>query len=146
MNDTERTTAISDCQRLSIAFCNHLDARRYEALAALFAPDGVFERAGNPVTGPAAIQAEMSKRPPDMATMHVTGNIQIDLTDDTHADGVTYYFVLMQTKVTGNGPFPMPGMETAGMFIDKFVRTPQGWRLALRRATGVFRREAPAPR
>jgi len=146
MNETERTTAISDCQRLSIAFCNHLDGRRYEALAGLFAPDGVFERAGKPVTGPASIQAEMGKRPADMATMHLCTNIQIDPIDDTHADGVTYYFVLMQTGVTGNGPYPMPRMETAGMFIDKFVRTNQGWRIAHRRATGVFRREAPAAR
>jgi len=139
---SDRSAAIVECQQLSSAFCNYIDSRSFEKLGALFAPDGIFERAGKSVTGPAAIQAEMEKRPPHWATMHCCTNVQIDVVSDDRAEGVTYQLVLMQTNVSGDGPFPMPaGLQSAGKFYDTFVRTPDGWRIAHRRTVSVFRQE-----
>ena len=138
MTPSDRMQATAECRDLSVAFANHMDARRYDKLAALFAPEGVFERAGKPVVGPAAIQAEMAKRPADMVTLHVCTNILVEPTDADHATGETYYLVVKHDNAAGKGPFPLTGLETVGVFYDKYVRTGAGWRIAERKATRVF--------
>ena len=141
MTEGERHAAIVACQQLSVAFGNYVDQRRYAELGALFAPDGVFERAGVGVVGPAAIEAELAKRPAHWATLHFCTNVQIEPVDADHAVGRAYQFVLMQKDVTGDPPYPMPGsIEAAGIFEDAFVRTAAGWRFASRRTLSVFRR------
>jgi hypothetical protein len=143
MTTNDQMAAAIACEKLSVAFANHIDARRYDELIALFADDGVFERGGKPVKGHAAIRAEMDRRPLDMVTMHVCTNILIDVTGPDRATGVTYYLAIVHNKATGPGPHPLSGIETAGMFQDVFTRTPAGWRIAERKAVGVFRRQAP---
>jgi hypothetical protein len=130
----------AECQRLAVAFFNYIDARRYDDLVALFTPDGVFERRGGVFRGRDEIMAEMQRRPPDMVTLHFSTNFLLEPVDTVHAKGISYYTVIQHNHATGSGPYPMDGLQAAGIFHDVFVRTPDGWRIAHRVTETVFRR------
>ena len=69
-----------DCTQLLIRFYSLLDEKNYEALADLFADDGVWVRLGRELVGGPAILAAMSERD-DWLTAHLVSNIRIDIID-----------------------------------------------------------------
>ena len=56
MSPEDKSRCERECTRLSTDFAWTVDARAYDAFVALFAPDGVFERAGQPSRGHEAIR------------------------------------------------------------------------------------------
>ena len=61
LDDATRTQIERACERLSIAYANHVDARRYDAFVELFA-ENAHLNAGGALDGKAAIRQAMAKR------------------------------------------------------------------------------------
>ncbi|MES1247388.1 MAG: nuclear transport factor 2 family protein [Actinomycetota bacterium] len=99
-----------------------------DAFAALFAEDGVWAAAGEPIVGRAAIRerAESGRR----FRFHLTANPIIDL-DGDRATGRWHALVAL-TGRDGEAAW------LAGRYVNEFVRTGEGWRFAAVRFSGAF--------
>ena len=118
----------AECVALSNAFAYHLDHKDYPAVAALFAPHGVFIRTGVRLEGPDNILATLRQRPADQFTRHITTNFYFTHVDADTAKAVFYnqsYFAFTPEKPPhAYSPERMMLLD----FIDVFTRTPDGWR------------------
>jgi hypothetical protein len=72
-----------DCAQVLTRFFNYFDQWRYEDMADLFAPDGVWHRQGKALQGRAAILAALAERSTTQWVRHVVTNLQIDVVDVT---------------------------------------------------------------
>ncbi len=140
MDDIERLRIEQACQRLSVAFANHVDANRADQLIALFADGGTFERAGTVLAAPDQLRDFLDKRPADRTTRHVCTNILIDVADDGTATGVTYFTLFDHEGPAQEPPLPMNLPAAIGEYHDRYIRTADGWRIAQRVVRAVFRR------
>jgi hypothetical protein len=128
----------ADCVALSHAFAYHLDHKNYEALAALFAAEGVFVRTGVRLEGPAQILAAMSQRPAEQFTRHITTNFHFTDVEADRAKAVVYnvsYFSFPESQL------PLDYVPQRVMlldFIDTYTRTPAGWRFLERDARALL--------
>ncbi len=100
------------------------DRGRIDALAAVFADDGVIEFSGEASKGRAAIVARLSgggTRNPalELSRHHLTTSL-IEL-DGDGATARSYFQVLTNQ-----------GLDHHGHYADRLVRTPDGWRIAHR--------------
>ncbi len=105
------------------------DAGDWEAVAALYAPDGRMSRPTAPDTfteGREAILAAFKARPP-RKSRHVVANVLVDISGDTAT--ATSQILLFNAAEQA----PM-----VGTYADKLVRTPQGWRFTERRGSLDF--------
>ncbi|HEY2380501.1 MAG TPA: nuclear transport factor 2 family protein [Terriglobia bacterium] len=119
------------CERLVLDFAYFSDHQEYEALAALFAADGIMHRpSGDPIGREAILQAYRS-RPAGRMTRHVCSNIRITVDSADRARGITYAVVY---SATGNEK----AEERIGEFEDEFIRTSEGWKFSIRRARFVM--------
>ena len=134
MDKATRREIEADCVALSHAFAYHLDCKEYPALAALFAPNGVFVRTGVRLEGPEQILATMSQRPAEQFTRHVTTNFHFTQVDENTAKAVIYnvsFYSFPQSRL------PLDYLPEQVMlldFIDTYTRTPTGWRFLERDA------------
>jgi hypothetical protein len=120
------------CERLVLDFAYYSDHQEYESLAKLFASEGAMYRPnGDPLTGYDAILQAYRARPAGRITRHVCSNIRITVHSADRARGLTYAVVY---SANGNEK----AEERIGEFEDEFVRTPEGWRFAVRRARFVM--------
>ena len=109
------------------------DAGRAADLAALFAPDGVFEVSGGRAVGPAeivslieVIKLDFATAPPSFfPARHTVSGLVIDMIDDTHATGRSY-FVLVAGW----------GVDHWGVYRDEYRRYGDRWFFASR--TGIL--------
>ena len=128
----ETLTIERACERLVLDFAYYSDHQEYESLANLFATDGSMHRPnGDPLTGYDAILQAYRSRPAGRVTRHVCSNIRITVHSADRARGITYAVVY---SANGNEK----AEERIGEFEDEFVRTPEGWRFAVRRARFVM--------
>ena len=117
-----------------------LDERRFDEFGQLFAEDGVYI-AGTTTRGPAAIADSlrriMSANSLGLAepNFHVLFNERIELHVD-QADATSQSFFVAPAA---NGA---PQLVLMASYVDKFVRTPKGWRFASRVVHGNM---APRP-
>lgn len=117
------------CARLINCYANANDAGNWDAVASLYAADGVMVRPtapGEPISGRDAILASLRARPA-RTTRHVCANIVIDVVSDTLAVGESAMLLF-----TG-APQPL-----VGSYRDRFVLTQEGWRFAERRGSLTF--------
>jgi SnoaL-like domain len=129
---TDTLTIERACERLVLDFAYYSDHQQYESLAQLFAPDGVMHRpSGDPLTGHDAILQAYRARPAGRMTRHVCSNIRITVESADRARGMTYAVVYSATGLE-------KVEERIGEFEDDFVKTPEGWRFAVRRARFVM--------
>ena len=136
--DEDRLRCERECIRLCNDFAWAVDTRRYDAFAALFTPDGVFERAGQASRGQAEILAFLQARPADRFTRHVCTNFRLDMTGPETASGSCYALVF-QAAAPQDAPLPLPA--PAPMLVeyhDDYALTPGGWKFRHRRTTIVF--------
>lgn len=129
MNDAEPRAIEQDCARLIALYANLNDAADWEAVAALYAPDGRMSRPTAPddwIEGQAAILTAFQARPP-RTTRHICSNVVIEVLGPDQAEGESAMLLF-----TGDGP------PKIGSFHDRFVRTGGGWRFAERRGTLTF--------
>jgi len=142
----DETRAVEwDCQQALTRFLVNLDARNGAAAAAQFAPDGKWERSrgAGSFEGRAAIAANIDTRPKNEASRHCLSNFVLDVKDDNHAES-RCYLTVFRNDATGEEPvkFPVKMQLPAGvlLYCDKFVRTPEGWRIAEQWSERIFTR------
>lgn len=127
------------CARLISEYAFLNDQRRYEELAALFAPDARLFRPSAPdqaIVGREAILAAFGKRPPDVMTFHVCTDVIVTV-DDASSAHARSRILLLSTKRLGpedNKP-PIADTPVPGVFHDKFKLTALGWKFVERRGT-----------
>jgi 3-phenylpropionate/cinnamic acid dioxygenase small subunit len=146
LDDAMRTRIERACERLSIAYANHVDARRYDAFVELFADDAHLN-AGGALDGKAAIRRAMARRSDRLRSRHVLTNILIEALDAEHARGVTYLSLYRHVGDESLGVQPVDGFQPAaiGQYDDEFVLTSDGWRFARRELSLAFRNPSAFP-
>jgi hypothetical protein len=134
-----------DCERLVLDYVHYNDTQNYEALSALFVPDGILVRpAGDRIVGSAAILNAYRSRPGGRITRHICTNIRITARTADRADGLSY--ALIYSAKADETPDRHFGVKAegplVGEFQDEFVRTPEGWRFQSRHARFVMHTSA----
>lgn len=146
MDKATRSRIEAECVALSNAFAYHLDHKEYDALVALFAPDGTFVRTGVRLEGRAAILAAMRNRPAEQFTRHVTTNFHFTEVTQSRAWAV-FYNMSYYAFLPGNPPYTYaPERMMLLDFVDQYVLTPEGWRIHERDARAVLIPEDLKPR
>ncbi|PKP95079.1 MAG: hypothetical protein CVT77_00280 [Alphaproteobacteria bacterium HGW-Alphaproteobacteria-16] len=129
MTDHEQAQARSEIRHLQSIYNTSGDRAKIDDLVATFTDDGVLEVPNTRHEGHAAILAFLSN-------VAATGSDSVDLRGSRHhlttsriefddtaaAQGWTYFFVMRAGQ-----------MLQEGTYIDRYIRTAQGWRLAHRR-------------
>jgi len=139
MNDElQRLLAEQACRELALAAADAIDGRDFQALVALFTPDGVLVRPdGTLLQGHAAILAAYAARSPDRLTRHLVSNqrVEVDLAAGTARSACT--IILWSGRhsdaLTPRGR-PADPVQQVGEIRDQCMRTDAGWRIARREA------------
>ena len=119
---TAENLADKDAIRELLAnYCFHLDNKNFDAMAALFTPDGVWETAFGTGTGRPGIvaQARGIASSPRPRRVHLNSNIVIDLDGDTAT--VRSYWALVQNSPGG------PAIGSGGAYDDRLVKQDGQW-------------------
>ena len=140
MDATQRREIEADCRNLQLAWFRALDEGDADAGAALFAADCLWERPGATLRGPNAVKATMLDRAPGLLTRHVATNQLIDIIDADHAECRCYYLVFRHDSGASAAPLPRPfeAPDRMGDYINKFVRTAQGWKISYAGRRNIF--------
>jgi ketosteroid isomerase-like protein len=115
-------------ERLIIDYAAHNDAGDWDAVAALYVPEGRMSRPTAPddfIEGQGAILAAFKSRPA-RTTRHICANIRVTVDGDTAT--ATSQILLF----TGHEA------PKVGSYADKFTRTANGWRFVERRGSLDF--------
>jgi len=130
------------CERLVLDWVDLNDRQDYESLAALFATDGTMIRpSGDSLVGRSAILKAYQSRPGGRITRHICTNVRITVESGDRARGQSYAVVYSANAgepVEGHIGVQADARHLVGEFDDDFVRTPEGWRFAARRARFVM--------
>jgi uncharacterized protein (TIGR02246 family) len=110
-----------EIRELLARYCFALDGDRFEEMAALFTPDGVWETAFGTGTGRAGIvaQARGIASGPRAPRVHLTTNIVIDLDGDTATARCNWVLI----ENTPNGP----AIGSGGGYADRLVKVDGMW-------------------
>ena len=115
-------------ERIIYLFFRYLDDQQYDELAALFAPEGVWHRAGKALRGPNGVREAMAQRPAGFTTRHIITNIVIDATSSNHVHASYYMTVFMHEgaeRATKQVPLELP--LHVSVFDQTFIRSGSGW-------------------
>jgi hypothetical protein len=142
MDANEKRLIEQECRDLVVALGFYTDRGENDKAVVLFAPDGQWIRAGKPLTGHRELLESMKERSPTIIVRHMIANIMIQVKDGKSAEGVTYYTAYNHD--TGANPHKLPaplGLPfSLGEWHDKFVLTPEGWRISKRETKRLFQR------
>jgi len=142
MEWTETQAIKAHCEELVLNFAVLNDTRRYDEVAQLFAPDGVFYRPLAPqkaVQGRAAIVEDLRRKPPNLHTIHVCTNILVTVLGSTQARGISYFTVYLHEEEP-DAPWPqaLKGTVYVGQYEDDFALVEGRWCIQTRRGTNRF--------
>jgi len=117
-------TDIDDICRLKYRYLRTLDSKQWEEFEACFVPDATGDYNGLVFDDRAALVAYMRENLGEgLLTLHQAHHPEIDVDGDT-ASGRWY----LQDKVIVEAFKFM--LEGAAFYEDRYVRTPEGWRVA----------------
>lgn len=135
VRDRQEITEV--CYRYAIS----LDSGDWAALATCFTPDAVAHyRSGAPSRGYPAIETRVrSALAPLAASQHLVSNVVVTLAGDT-AESVCY----LQAQHLRPGTDGGDRYLVAGRYLDRFVRSADGWRIAERRLEISWTKGNPA--
>jgi ketosteroid isomerase-like protein len=143
LSETERRNIEHACAALSVEYCEIVDAKDCQRLREVFAEDASFVSPAAPdkvIRGTEAIIAALSLIPPTLVTQHFALNVRIQAESADTASGSCH--ILLYTA-DGSAPETPEGREAAekqriGVYHDRYVRTPAGWRIAERRGKALL--------
>lgn len=124
------------CRRVVVAFSHHIDHREFERVAELFAPDGVWDRHGERLTGPGEILRLLRLRPDTRLERHVLTTILVTALSPVECSVVSYALIFRAD--TAAVPATVPAPAAVGEFHDRLRRTDAVWRLTHRSSTPIF--------
>lgn len=121
-----------DCTALIVAFSHYLDHDNYEALAALFVPEGSWTRNGVRLEGRAQILAALQQRPSQQVSRHITTNIHFTHVDEHQVNSAARNLTYFSLHSKDLPALYQPENVLVLDFIDTFVNTAEGWRFKQR--------------
>ena len=134
MNESSRDAARAAIRHLQGVYNNAGDRGRIDEVLGTFAPDGVLEVPGARLAGHAAIAGFLSGVVDRDAggidlrgSRHHLTTGRIEFESPTQAQGWTYFFVMRRGEVIQEGSY-----------VDRFVATDNGWRIAHRRVKLIW--------
>lgn len=133
--DLQTLSDRAEISELIAAYSTALDFKRWDDLKDLFAADAYcdYGSLGMP-EGPEAIVALISGTIGDLdATQHLVGNISTQVNGDT-AEG-TCYLISQHIRKSVEG---VNHYFIGGAYVDRYVRTTQGWKFAYRRLVRMW--------
>lgn len=120
-----------DCTQILTRFFNLFDQWRYEDMAELFAPDGVWHRLGKALQGRAAIMSALNARSRTQTVRHVVSNVQVDVTDAASAEFLLYITAYIHD--TGSRPLEPPKIRSPYLVLvvpGALVKVGEDWKIA----------------
>lgn len=120
-----------DCTQLLYRFYYLFDEFRYDAMADLFLPHGVWHRAGKRLEGREAIMAALCERSLTQRVRHVVTNVLVDATDSNEAEAVLYLTAYHHDG--GEKLAKPPKIKSPYLLLvvtATLIRTDGGWRIA----------------
>ena len=142
MDQLQEAHIKSCCESVILKFALLNDSRQYEALSKLFAADGVFLRPlspDTPIRGRDAITADLSRKPPEMRSVHVCTNMLVDVIDSRSAKASSYFTVYLQHEgAAGNAVVRFNGTIYVGCYEDTFVLENGAWLIERRQGRNWF--------
>ena len=130
MTDLEQLIAERACERLIVDYAALNDAGDWEAVAALYVPQGRMSRPTAPddfIEGRDAILAAFMSRPP-RTTRHICANIRVKIESEARATATSQILLF-----TAADKLPL-----VGSYADIFENTVDGWRFVERRGSLDF--------
>ena len=135
MHDLERLVIVENLRRLMARYVYLADHQRWTDLAGLFTPDGTFIPRlvdGSPIRvmrGRAAIADSVSRSVgPGATVLHHLFSDEIDVRSADSATGIcAMEDLVIRPEGTTDRPRTMHGF---GHYRPRFIRTPDGWRIA----------------
>lgn len=126
-----------DCQRLGVDYARRADDRN-PAVADLFTEDARLQLAGADLTGREAIRAYFGREREPSVSRHLISNVAIEVVDQDRATGLSelLYFTGVPKDGVVRQAELIPG--AIATYVDDYRRTPDGWRIASRRAVLKF--------
>jgi len=125
---------------LSVKYARALDTHDWDLLESLFLPDAVYTYPGGESNTSGAVIDRCANALTRLdASQHLLGNIEVEVDGDT-ASARTYFQAQHVKAGTPGGD----NFIIAGTYVDRAVRTPDGWRIAHRTQTYTWRDGNPA--
>jgi len=138
MTEAERISIERACERLVTLFHIYADRFDHDALLGLYADDAVVDHIYvGKIEGREAIKSYLARKETTSITRHITTNIVIDVIDESHAKGKSYW-TFYASAPGSTPPVLLKGPMAVGDYDDEFVRTKDGWRFSYRRSSGIF--------
>lgn len=134
MTDHDIAIARDQIRHLIACYNNMADRGRIDEFVELFTEDGILDITHKSLEGREAILRELSSiasgTRPDvnlMGSRHQLTTCRIEMTGEDTAQGWTYFFVSRRGTIIEEGTY-----------IDRFTKTPDGWRFAHRRVKMLY--------
>ena len=130
MTEDERRAIEADCERLIRRYVNLNDAQDWEAVANLYTEDARFARPSKPgefIEGRGAILKSFLARPA-RAQRHVIANTVVEVESPAEARAFSVIVLYMGDAADDGLPVMDAKSPLVGIFTDRLVRTPEGWR------------------
>ena len=140
LTEDERSAIEDACRHLVYFAAQHVDFGRADEFADLFAADGRLTIAGSTSEGRDAIRARIAARPAEQVSRHVCANVIVDVQSPDDATGTSYVCLFRGCRTAPGSALPTEMPLLIGHFVDRFIRTPDGWRIADRTLNSDFRR------
>jgi len=128
-----------EIEELLARYSRALDFRHFEELEGIFTEDGQFDAGGlGHPQGPAAIREMIEGTIGGLdATQHLVGKSLIEFSADGDSAEVRTY--LISQHIRESTPGPVKHYFLGGEYFDRFVRTPDGWRISFRRLDRMWK-------
>ncbi len=143
LSETEQRNIEMACAALCVDYCEIVDAKDYQRMREIFAEDARYYSPATPdtlVQGAEAIVAYLSHIPAALVTQHLVCNIRIHAESPDAATGSCKILLFTADGNAAETPDGRKAAETKriGVYHDRYVRTPGGWRIAERRGKGLL--------
>lgn len=143
LSETERRNIEMACAALCVDYCEIVDTKDYQRMREVFAEDAEYYSPNAPndlIRGAEAIIAYLSHIPATLVTQHLAFNVRVHAESEEAARGLCKIVLF---TADGNMPETPEGRKAAekqriGVYFDRYVRTPGGWRIAERRGKGLL--------
>ena len=124
MTENGRADDLEQIRQLKYRYLRTLDTKQWEEFADCFVPDATADYAGLAFPDrDALVEFMRANLGPDMVTMHHCHHPEIEVDGDT-ANGRWY---LHDQVISAELRFRLEG---AAFYEDRYVRTPDGWRVS----------------
>lgn len=143
LSETDIRTAEMACHALCVDYADIVDSQEYSRLREVFAVDAIFARPTNPqdpIRGAENIVASFESRPRNRVTQHFVTNIRVRVESPTTASGSCRILLYMSDASEPETPEgrKAASKQLIGVYLDRYVRTKDGWRFAERRGKTLF--------